>query len=98
MAIDLPSGLSAATGNIPGEVINATHTLSVIALKPGQLTGKARDCIGSLYFADLGLQSFRQRSRRLWPRYDARFLSHWLKPRRATSHKGDQGRLLVMRR
>ncbi|MGP2519753.1 bifunctional ADP-dependent NAD(P)H-hydrate dehydratase/NAD(P)H-hydrate epimerase [Pantoea ananatis] len=96
MAIDLPSGLSAATGNTPGEVINATHTLSVIALKPGQLTGKARDCIGSLYFADLGLQSFLSAQSPPMARYDARFLFHWLKPRKATSHKGEQGRLLVI--
>lgn len=96
MAVDIPSGLSAATGNTPGSVMNATHTLSVIALKPGQLTGKARDCIGSLYLADLGLQGFLAAQQPPMARYDARFLSHWLTPRKATSHKGDQGRLLVI--
>ena len=96
MAVDIPSGLSAATGNTPGSVMNATHTLSVIALKPGQLTGKARDCIGSLYLADLGLQGFLAAQQPPMARYDARFLSHWLTPRKPTSHKGDQGRLLLI--
>ncbi|KAF6661552.1 bifunctional ADP-dependent NAD(P)H-hydrate dehydratase/NAD(P)H-hydrate epimerase [Pantoea sp. EKM101V] len=96
LAIDMPSGLSARNGTTPGEVINATHTLSVVALKPGQLTGKARDVIGALYYADLGLATFLAGETAPMARYDASALTRWLKPRKPTSHKGNHGRLLVV--
>jgi NAD(P)H-hydrate epimerase len=96
LAIDMPSGLAASTGSVPGEVINATHTLSVLALKPGQITGKARDYIGELHYADLGLQAFLAAESAPMARYDASALTQWLRPRKPTSHKGDQGRLLVV--
>ena len=96
LAIDMPSGLSARNGTTPGEVINATHTLSVVALKPGQLTGKARDVIGTLYYADLGLATFLAGETEPMARYDGSALTRWLKPRKPTSHKGNHGRLLVV--
>lgn len=96
LAIDMPSGLSARNGTTPGEVINATHTLSVVALKPGQLTGKARDVIGTLYYADLGMATFLAGETAPMARYDASALTRWLKPRKPTSHKGNHGRLLVV--
>ncbi|KKW52450.1 bifunctional ADP-dependent NAD(P)H-hydrate dehydratase/NAD(P)H-hydrate epimerase [Pantoea stewartii subsp. indologenes] len=96
VAIDMPSGLSAENGTTPGEATEATHTVSVIALKPGQLTGKARDCVGQLYFAGLGLHDFLAAQQPPMARYDAHSLRQWLKPRKATSHKGDQGRLLII--
>lgn len=96
LAIDMPSGLSARNGTAPGEVINASHTLSVVALKPGQITGKARDYIGELYYADLGLAAFLAGEGAPIARYDASALTRWLKPRKPTSHKGSHGRLLVV--
>ncbi len=96
LAIDMPSGLIAATGIAPGETMVADHTLSMIALKPGQLTGKARDYVGRLHHDDLGLSAFLAGERAPITRYDAQDLSRWLKPRRATSHKGDNGRLAVI--
>ncbi len=96
LSVDMPSGLSAANGSAAGDVMAATHTLSVVALKPGQITGKARDFVGALHYADLGLSACLASESAPMARYDATFLSHWLKPRRPTSHKGDQGRLLVV--
>lgn len=96
LAVDMPSGLLAANGRAPGEVIDATHTLSVIALKPGQITGQARDYTGELHYTDLGLSTFLSGELAPMARYDVSFLSHWLKPRKPTSHKGSQGRLLVV--
>ncbi len=96
LALDMPSGLSAATGNEQGEAISATQTLSFIALKPGQITGKARDLIGTLHYADLGLAPFLAGENAPMARFDATFLSHWLKPLKPTSHKGNYGRLLVV--
>jgi NAD(P)H-hydrate epimerase len=39
-----------------GAVIQADHTLTFIALKPGLLTGKARDVVGQLHHHALGLE------------------------------------------
>ncbi|WP_305120609.1 NAD(P)H-hydrate epimerase, partial [Klebsiella pneumoniae] len=37
VALDIPSGLNAQTGATPGAVVQADHTLTFIALKPGLL-------------------------------------------------------------
>ncbi len=95
-AVDMPSGLVAANGTAPGAVAIADHTLSMIALKPGQLTGKARDYVGVLHHDALGLAAFLAGEQAPVTRYDAQDLTRWLKPRHATSHKGDHGRLLVV--
>ncbi|WP_313108709.1 bifunctional ADP-dependent NAD(P)H-hydrate dehydratase/NAD(P)H-hydrate epimerase [Atlantibacter sp.] len=96
LALDIPSGLLAETGATPGSVIVAQQTVTFIALKPGLLTGKARDVVGELHFNALGLESWLAEKPAAIHRYDAASLAHWLKPRRATSHKGDNGRLLVI--
>lgn len=96
LALDIPSGLLAETGATPGSVITAKQTLTFIALKPGLLTGKARDVVGELTVNGLGLESWLADQPAAIQRYDAATLGRWLKPRRATSHKGDNGRLLVI--
>ena len=58
VAVDIPSGLLAQTGATPGAVINAQHTVTFIALKPGLLTGKARDVVGTLHHNSLGLDGW----------------------------------------
>jgi hydroxyethylthiazole kinase-like uncharacterized protein yjeF len=55
LAIDLPSGLAADTGAPLGDPsVRATHTLSLLTLKPGLFTGQGRDLVGALWFDDLG--------------------------------------------
>ncbi|MTD27606.1 bifunctional ADP-dependent NAD(P)H-hydrate dehydratase/NAD(P)H-hydrate epimerase [Erwinia sorbitola] len=95
-SVDIPSGLVAANGTVPGVVIDAEHTLTFIALKPGLLTGKARDHVGKLHYHSLNLDLWLQGRPAPIARYDASHLTRWLPPRRATSHKGDHGRLLVI--
>ncbi len=95
-AVDIPSGLLAASGTTPGAAVVASHTLSMIALKPGQLTGKARDHVGQLHCDELGLRAFLAGETAPVRRFDAQDLARWLPPRKATSHKGDNGKLLVV--
>ncbi len=95
-ALDIPSGLVAANGTTPGEVIHAAHTLTMIAIKPGLLTGKARDVVGKLHYHALGLDNWLRGKVAPMARYDATSLQQWLKPRQPTSHKGDHGCLLVI--
>jgi len=96
LALDIPSGLLAQTGATPGAVINAAHTLTFIALKPGLLTGKARDVVGQLHHHALGLESWLAGQETHITRFDATQLADWLPPRRPTSHKGDNGRLVIV--
>jgi len=56
LAVDLPSGLNTLTGQRLGEAcVRATHTLSLLTLKPGLFTGQGRDLAGEVWFDDLGV-------------------------------------------
>jgi hydroxyethylthiazole kinase-like uncharacterized protein yjeF len=58
LAVDLPSGLNAFTGQPLGEgCVRATHTLSLLSLKPGLFTGHGRDLAGEVWFDDLGVDA-----------------------------------------
>lgn len=96
VAVDIPSGLLAETGATPGAVIEADHTLTFIALKPGLLTGKARDVTGELHYHALGLEAWLQGETAPISRFDSADLTRWLKPRKPTSHKGTNGRLVII--
>jgi NAD(P)H-hydrate epimerase len=96
IALDIPSGLNAQTGTTPGAVVYAHHTITFIALKPGLLTGKARDVVGQLHHHALGLEAWLSQQSTNIHRLDASQLAQWFTPRRPTSHKGDHGRLVVI--
>ncbi len=96
LALDIPSGLVADNGTVPGKAIMAQFTLTFVALKPGLLTGKARDYTGQLDYHALGLESWLETQSAPIERIDAGQLAGWLPPRRATSHKGNHGRLLAV--
>ncbi|MCA3150104.1 MAG: NAD(P)H-hydrate epimerase, partial [Rhodocyclaceae bacterium] len=53
LALDLPSGLDGDTGQVHGIAVEATRTLTFLALKPGQLTADGPDCCGELTLASL---------------------------------------------
>lgn len=54
LAIDLPSGLSADTGDAPGAVVKADATVTFIGEKLGLRTGAGVDCCGDIVFDSLG--------------------------------------------
>lgn len=55
LSLDVPSGLDANTGQVFGEAVSATYTLTFIALKPGLITAYGPDCCGKLHLDSLGL-------------------------------------------
>ncbi len=58
LAVDLPSGLDADTGQaFGGDAVLATHTLALLTLKPGLLTAAGRDHAGSIWFDALGVDA-----------------------------------------
>jgi len=55
LAVDLPSGLATDTGHATANAcVRATHTLSLLTLKPGQFTASGRDHAGTVWLDTLG--------------------------------------------
>ncbi|MDP3699648.1 MAG: NAD(P)H-hydrate dehydratase [Hylemonella sp.] len=54
LAVDLPSGLNADTGTAAAPCARASHTLSLLTLKPGLYTAQGRDQTGRVWFESLG--------------------------------------------
>lgn len=96
VALDIPSGLLAASGAVPGAAIRAAHTITFIGLKPGLLTGQARDWVGQLHQSTLGLSDWLAQQPVQIQRVSVPDLAGWLPPRRPCSHKGEHGRLLLV--
>lgn len=57
IALDIPSGIDALTGAVPGEAVRASATLTFAAMKPGLLFEPARAYCGELWVADIGIDS-----------------------------------------
>ncbi len=56
LAVDLPTGLDADTGQPLGDdVVRADWTLSLLTLKPGLFTGQGRDFAGAVWWHPLGV-------------------------------------------
>ncbi|GAB3766392.1 bifunctional ADP-dependent NAD(P)H-hydrate dehydratase/NAD(P)H-hydrate epimerase [Ramlibacter monticola] len=56
LSIDVPSGLDAGTGS-GSAFVRASHTLCLLALKPGLFTMQGRDAAGVPWFDDLGVDA-----------------------------------------
>lgn len=90
LALDIPSGLHADTGQSMGPVVRATHTLTFIALKPGLLTLDGPDHCGVVSVDDLGLSEEVRGSAAGWVAGPALFRTS-LHPRPRKFHKGMAG-------
>lgn len=55
LAVDLPSGVNADTGELLGEPVAADVTLAIGAVKPAHVTGPAALFVGALRFAGLDI-------------------------------------------
>ena len=98
VAIDLPTGLSADTAELPGEAIEATMTVTLAAPKIPLVFPPADSRAGDLVIADIGIPA---------PILDELEGPHLelltrermlgiLPTRAAESHKGDFGRVLIV--
>ncbi len=54
LAVDLPSGLDAETGQAARHTIRATHTCTFVAAKPGFLAPEAAQFTGPIHVLDIG--------------------------------------------
>lgn len=90
LAVDLPSGLLADTGQPAGrQALRADHTLTLLTLKPGLFTGEGRAHCGRIWFDDLGIAPDEP------PTADLLGPGGSV-PRSPSSHKGSHGQVLVV--
>jgi hydroxyethylthiazole kinase-like uncharacterized protein yjeF len=97
LALDVPSGLEAATGVAHDPTINATATATFIALKPGLLTCDGPDHCGEVSVHALGLDDAIEATgvRLEWRPLSAE-LPAILARRERKAHKGTFGRACVI--
>lgn len=97
VAVDIPSGLSADTGAVLGCAVHANHTVSFIGLKQGLVTGKARDYVGKVHYANLGVeQAFIQSCQSNISSLSKSLLIDINQPRNKSAHKGDFGKAVLI--
>lgn len=97
LSIDVPSGLHADTGYVPGAAIRARLTICLVALKRGLLTGKAPEHTGKLLLEDLSIgNTFKHQNEADWFRVNVDKVNSWLSARSLCTHKGEQGHVLIV--
>ena len=83
LAVDIPSGVDALTGEAAGRVLHAERTITFAALKPGLLLGVGAIAAGHVEVADIGLE-VGPRSMAL---LEASDVTQWLPARETNAHK-----------
>ncbi len=97
LALDIPSGLNADTGEVQGIAIKAAVTISFIGIKRGLYAGEAVDYCGEVIFNSLSVPESvyaRQVAEAQLIRYDD--YKSLLAPRLRNAHKGHFGHVLVI--
>src|SRR5271156_4486800 len=98
VAVDIPSGLQADTGEIQGGAIAADYTVTFTAPKVGMFQGKANENVGQLIVRDIGsppdLISEVGQGHLCWS--EPGEFSRFAKRRKADGNKGDYGHALIV--
>jgi NAD(P)H-hydrate epimerase len=97
LSLDVPSGLNADTGTVLGAAVRAYRTISFIGLKQGFYLADGPNHVGRLLFDDLEIPAVAAEqvgcvARRL----DNDVVQQALPRRSRTSHKGQQGHVLIV--
>lgn len=97
LALDIPSGLHADTGEILGDAVRAERTITFIGLKLGFYLGEGPNCVGVVMFDALELPpTVLAYVASAAVRIDEDAVAELLPPRSRTAHKGQQGSVLVI--
>lgn len=94
-ALDIPTGVSAATGAAASDAIRADFTIAFDSAKPGHFAYPGREHSGQLLMTDIGVPAaVRQCISTTHHLMGPDVVRPLLKPRYTNSHKGSYGRLL----
>ena len=97
LALDVPSGVDADSGAVPGVAVRADCTLQFIVAHRGLHTGAALEHVGQCLLAELDVPA--DAFAGVAPaasRWDDSELPRLLPPRRANTHKGESGHVLCI--
>ena len=92
VAVDIPSGVDGATGEVAGEAVRAAVTVTFQAVKPGHVLAPGSGHVGRLEVADIGLPLAPGR----WGVSEAADLAGLVPVPTATQHKRSRGVLLLV--
>ncbi|AEF93381.1 YjeF-related protein [Desulfotomaculum nigrificans CO-1-SRB] len=97
VAVDIPSGLEADTGQVNGPCIKADHTVTFGLPKIGLVVEPGASYTGQLHIVDISLPRALTEAGHL-QKYllTGETVARWLPPRQSTGHKGTYGRVLVV--
>ena len=97
LALDIPSGIDGDTGQVRGIALQADVTVTFISTKLGLVSGEAKDYRGILELDTLGVpQTAYQKVQQAATLIDAATVAAWKLIRKASAHKGDAGRVLIV--
>lgn len=97
VAIDIPSGLSASSGEILGDAVRADWTLTFETPKWGHLQLEAWDYVGQLKIVSIALNKAELTKISASGEWiDEKQVQRLLKPRSYRAHKGAAGKVLVI--
>ena len=97
LAVDVPSGIDATTGQRHGCAVRADLTVSLVSMKRGLLTGDAPAQVGELLWEPLDLPDSVFAAVPPCARaVEHAALGAWYAPRPRTAHKGHHGHVLVV--
>lgn len=97
LAVDLPSGLDADTGNPLGTCVKADRTATIGLPKRGLLLHPGAELSGQLEIVDIGFPQQIIEAQDIHVNWTTeKDVVNWLPPRTTASHKGSYGRVLVV--
>jgi ADP-dependent NAD(P)H-hydrate dehydratase / NAD(P)H-hydrate epimerase len=98
VAVDVPSGLIADTGEVAGEAMVADHTVTFTAPKIGMLMRSAGEYVGKLHVWGIGspLELIEETGKGSVRWLEALDFEAFSRPRKADSNKGDFGHALIV--
>ncbi len=94
VALDVPSGVDASTGETAGAFVRADLTVTFATMKRGLLAN--RDAAGAIVVVDIGLTADAARFEGAPPLVDALMARRAVPLIRADAHKGTRGKILIV--
>lgn len=97
VAVDIPSGVNADTGQVCGKAVEATHTVTFGLPKPGLFLYPGADYTGELTVADIGIPAAIAAEQQIKQNIVMAGMIRSILPRRSpAAHKGMSGRVAVV--
>jgi hydroxyethylthiazole kinase-like uncharacterized protein yjeF len=98
VAVDIPSGLQADTGEVQGAAVVANHTVTFTAPKPGFFLGEGSRNVGHLLVRDIGSprQLIEETGKGTLRWSEPSAFAPFARRRKADGNKGDYGHALIV--